>query len=153
MAVGNRHMIKRDRPSLGRTKTERGFDQYDTPPIALLPLFASEPLLAGVTAVCEPFCGLGNLVIAMRQRGLVVHASDIEDRGCPDSIRADFPEMTERPPGCDVLVSNPPYGIAMDSLEHACALGFRLVVLPPLPRSPHGGVPIRPRSLRPQAKR
>ena len=121
------------RPSFGRTRAERGRDQFDTPPIALEPLFEREPLLAGVTTVCEPFAGKGNLVIAMRARGLVVHASDIEDRGCPDSIVLDFLKMTHRPQGCDVLLSNPPYGERMACLEHAWALGFRLVVflLPP----------------------
>ena len=88
-----------------------------------------EPLLAGVTAVAEPFCGKGNLVIAMRARGLIVHASDIVDRGCPDSIVLDFLEMTERPVGCDVLVSNPPFAEAMRIIELALALGFRIIVL------------------------
>ena len=117
------------RPSLGRSKSERGLDQFDTPPIALEPLFAHEPLLAGVTIVCEPFCGLGNLVIAMRERGLTVHASDIVDRGCPDSTVLDFLKMTDRPLDCDVLLSNPPFSIAMEIIEHAWRLGFRLVIL------------------------
>jgi hypothetical protein len=117
-----------NRPSLGRTREQRGLDQFDTPPIALAPLFFHEPLLAGVTSVCEPFAGKGNLVMAMRGRGLVVHASDIEYRGCPDSV-LDFFEMTERPPDCDVLVSNPPFSRAMEIIEHAWALGFRVVIL------------------------
>ena len=63
-------MSKPKRPCLGRPKSERGLDQFDTPPIALEPLFAHEPLLIGVKSVCEPFCGLGNLVGVMRQRGI-----------------------------------------------------------------------------------
>jgi hypothetical protein len=117
------------RPSFGRSKSERGLDQFDTPPIALEPLFTHEPLLAGVKTICEPFCGLGNLVTAIRQRGLIVHASDIQDRGCPDSIVLDFLDMTERPPNCDVLLSNPPYRKAMQYIEHALALRFRGIVL------------------------
>jgi hypothetical protein len=120
---------KRRRPSLGRPRSIRGFDLFDTPPIALVPLFEHELLLAGVTSVCEPFCGKGNLVIAMRARGLTVHASDILDRGCPDSTVLDFRAMTERPPGCDVLISNCAYAGTMDFIEHAQALGFRLTVL------------------------
>ena len=116
------------RPSFGRSKSERGLDQFDTPPVALGPLFEHEPLLAGVTNVVEPFCGLGNLVIAMRARGFVVHASDIQDRGCPDSTVIDFLAMTERPASCDVLLSNPPYAKTMKIIEHAWALGFRLIV-------------------------
>ena len=33
------------------------------------------------------------------------------------------------PPDCDVLVSNPPFADALTYLDHAWALGFRLVVL------------------------
>jgi hypothetical protein len=117
------------RPSFGRSKKERGGDWFDTPPIALDPLFAHEPLLTGVTAVCEPFCGKGNLVTAMRARGLTVHASDILDRGCPDSTVLDFLDMTSRPPGCDVLVSNCAYANAMGFIEHAITLRFRVIVL------------------------
>jgi hypothetical protein len=122
-------MSGRKRPSLGRSEEERGYDEFDTPPIALEPLFVHEPLLAGVRSVAEPFCGQGNLVTAMRERGLTVHASDIQARGCPDSRVLDFLEMTERPDGCDVLLSNPPFSIAMEIIEHAWALGFRVVIL------------------------
>jgi hypothetical protein len=120
---------RRARPSFGRSPAVRGLDLFDTPPIALEPLFEHEPLLAGVTTVAEPFCGVGNLVIAMRERGLTVHASDILDRGCPDSIVLDFLAMTIRPPSCDTLISNPSYARAMDFIEHAWALGFRVVAL------------------------
>ena len=117
------------RPSFGRSRAERGDDLFDTPPIALGPLFAHEPLLAGVTTVAEPFCGIGNLVIDMRARGLTVLATDKNDRGCPDSTVLDFWAMTRRPPGCDVLVSNCPYGEAMGFIEHALALRFRVIAL------------------------
>ena len=40
---------KRNRPNFGRKKSERGLDQFDTPPIALPPLFIHETLPAGVT--------------------------------------------------------------------------------------------------------
>jgi hypothetical protein len=92
-------------------------------------LFAHEPLLTGITSVAEPFAGKGNLILDMRARGLTVHASDILARGCPDCTVLNFLQMTALPPGCDVLVSNCPYAGAMDYIEHALALGFRLVVL------------------------
>jgi hypothetical protein len=95
---------RRRHPSFGRPRAERGLDQFDTPPVALGPLFEHEPLLAGVTTVAEPFCGKGNLVVAMRERGLTVFASDILDRGCPGSTVLDFRAMTKRPPGCGVLI-------------------------------------------------
>ena len=66
---------------------------------------------------------------AMRLYGLVVHASDIEDRGCPDSEVFDFFAMTRRPWGCDVLLSNCPYSKAIEIIEHAFTLGFRVILL------------------------
>ena len=57
----------RHRPSSGRPRAVRGLDLFDTAPIALGPLFEHEPLLADVTSVAEPFCGKGNLVLAMRE--------------------------------------------------------------------------------------
>jgi hypothetical protein len=116
------------RPSFSRPRAVRGFDLFDTPPIALGPLFEHEPLLVGVTSVAEPFCGKGRLVIAMRERGLTVFASDILDRGCPGATVLDFRAMAERPPGCDVLISNCPYRGAMGFIEQALALRFRVVV-------------------------
>jgi hypothetical protein len=91
-------MAKRNRPSFGRPRKERGLDQFDTPPIALVPLFEHEPLLKGVTTISEPFCGRGNLTIAMREHGLIVHASDIEDCGCPDSATPVFRAMASCKP-------------------------------------------------------
>ena len=121
-------MTKRNHPSFGRKKSARGLDQFDTPPIASS-CCSSTSRLAGVKSVCEPFSGKGNLVIAMRRRGLIVHASDIEDRGCPDSIVLDFLVVTDRPPDCDVLCRIPLFSRAMEIIEHAWALGFRVVIL------------------------
>ena len=117
------------RPSFGRSRSVRGLDFFDSPPITLEPLFAHEALLVGVSSVAEPFAGRGNLVLGMRERGLKVHASDIVARGCPDCGVLDFLQMTTLPPDCDVLISNCPYAGAMDIIEHALALGFRLIVL------------------------
>ena len=89
------------RPSFGRALSLRGFDLFDTPPVALDPIFAREPLLAGIVEIAEPFCGRGNLVGAMRERGIFVHASDIFDRNCPDSTTPlDFFDMRAAPAVC-----------------------------------------------------
>ena len=86
---------KPGRPSFGRSRAVRGLDQFDTPPIALVPLFEHEPLLKGVITICEPFCGRA---ISPCEQGLIVHASDTEDRGCPDLVTLDFRAMASRPP-------------------------------------------------------
>jgi hypothetical protein len=121
---------RRHRPSFGRPRSERGpLDLFDTPPKALYPLLHHEPLLAGVTDICEPCCGLGNLVYAMRGRGIVVHASDVLDRGCPDSTTLDFFDMKAPPGHCRVLLTNPPFRASMDMIEHALAIGFDVVIV------------------------
>jgi hypothetical protein len=120
---------RRQHISHGRTLEQRGLDAFDTPIIALAPLFIHEPLLAGIISVCEPFAGQGNLVQEMRARGITVHASDIVDRGCPDCRMLDFFKMAERPEGCSVLLSNPPYAAAMESIEHALAIEFDVIIL------------------------
>jgi hypothetical protein len=43
-----------NRPSFGRALAVRGLDQFDTPAPVLGPLFAHEPLLAGVRAAWLP---------------------------------------------------------------------------------------------------
>jgi hypothetical protein len=126
-------MAKHNRPSFGCSKAKRGLDLNDTPEIAIAPLFAHEPLVANARIVCEPFCGTGNLVLPMRARGIKVYASDILDRGCPDSSVLDFRAMSARPPGCNILISNCAYdgaaGGAMEFIEHALALRFRVIAL------------------------
>ena len=94
---------RRHRPSFGRPRSIRGLDLFDTPEKALDPLFVHEPLLRGVTSIGEHFAGKGNLVTAMRKRGLTVHASDILDRGCPDPSVCDFFTMTA-PWAADVVL-------------------------------------------------
>jgi hypothetical protein len=64
----------------------------------------------------------------MRMRGLVVHASDILDRGCSDSAVRDFFTMTAPPPNCRLLLSNPPFARSMEAIEHALAIGFDVVI-------------------------
>jgi hypothetical protein len=119
---------RRHRPSFGRPRSIRGLDLFDTPPKALDPLFVHEPLLRGVTCIGEHFAGKGNFVIPMRARGITVHASDILDRGCPDSSVFDFFAMTTSPPNCRVILTNPAFTRAMDAIEHALAIGFDVVI-------------------------
>jgi hypothetical protein len=119
---------RRRRPSLGRPLAIRGLDLVHSPPETLGPLFEHEPLLRGVTHIAEPFCGKGRLVTAMRARGIDVYASDISNRGCPNSYCNDFFDWKKAPLRYRVLVSNPPYTRTMDAIEHAFAIGFRQVI-------------------------
>jgi hypothetical protein len=119
---------RRHRPSFGRPQSIRGLDLFDTPPKALPPLFAHEPLLTDVTSIDESFAGKGNFVLPMRARGITVHASDIIDRGCPDCSVRDFFTTTAPPPGCRLELSNPRFRRAMEAIEHAFIIGFDVVI-------------------------
>ena len=87
-----------------------------------------EPLLRGVTSIGEHFAGKGNLVTAMRMRGITVHASDILDRGCPRSSVCDFFTMTAPPANCRVILTNPAFRRSMEAIEHALAIRFNVVI-------------------------
>ena len=87
---------------------ERRGDCYDTPPEAVHALLKVEKL---PWLIWEPACGTGNIVNALRAAGHEVVATDLNDRGCPDSLsRIDFllPAKFE----CDAIVTNPPFALA-----------------------------------------
>lgn len=60
-------------------------------------------------SVWEPACGAGDLVMPIRAAGLPCSASDLVDRGCPDSWQADF-FSCGRPRG-RAIITNPPYNL------------------------------------------
>ena len=62
--------------------------------------------------VHEPACGDGAIVEVLRAAGRMVHASDLVDRGCPDSFVADFLAQKEPIPGVECCLTNPPYRYA-----------------------------------------
>jgi hypothetical protein len=57
--------------------------------------------------VWEPACGSGHLVRVLRSSGLKCSASDLHDRGCPDSWLADFYSCS-RSRG-EAMITNPPF--------------------------------------------
>ena len=68
--------------------------------------------------VWECACGDGNLAKCLMHNGLIVHASDLKDRhfGCPD---VDFLQEKGTPNGCKIILTNPPYSLATEFIEHA----------------------------------
>jgi hypothetical protein len=64
--------------------------------------------------IWEPACGVGNIVKVLRDAGHQVIASDLNNRGCPDSMsQVDFlfplvVPMIE----ADAIVTNPPYQLS-----------------------------------------
>lgn len=60
-------------------------------------------------SVWEPACGDGALVVPIRAAGIPCCASDLVDRGCPDSWRADY--FTCLRSRARAIITNPPYGL------------------------------------------
>jgi hypothetical protein len=92
----------------GYDRKER--DAYETPEWVTLALL---PHINGVQSVWEPAAGAGQMVQALSAAGLHVAATDI-------STGQDFLLATARP--VDAVVTNPPYALAQEFIEHALAL-------------------------------
>lgn len=72
--------------------------------------------------VWEPACGAGHIVKVLREQGHEVYATDIVDRGCPDSCVQDFLWEFDGAPMGDVdIMTNPPYATALEFVERALA--------------------------------
>jgi hypothetical protein len=85
-------------------------DLYDTPPEAVHALLKVEAL---PRLIWEPACGTGNIVMALREAGHEVFASDLNNRGCPDSeSRVDFLLPTGPTRLFEAVVTNPPFSLA-----------------------------------------
>jgi hypothetical protein len=90
-------------------------DCYDTPIVAVRALMCSVRL---PPVIWEPACGIGNIVIPLRAAGHTVIATDLNDRGCPDSLaRIDF--LLPCNFKCDAIISNPPYSLAEEFVATA----------------------------------
>ncbi len=96
---------RHDKPESQR----RDLDFYPTgQPEAIRALLAADgDRIRALGSVWEPACGDGALVKEIRAAGIPCSASDLVDRGCPDSWTADFYTCL-RPRGA-AIISNPPY--------------------------------------------
>src|SRR5258708_34372077 len=99
---------KRSMAGIGRAPlSERGDDLYETPPVAVHALLRAEAL---PKVIWEPACGPGSIVTVLRSAGYRVYASDLVNRGCPDSDSgADFLMERSAPYGVGATLTNPPY--------------------------------------------
>lgn len=116
--------------------TRRADDFYPTgQPEAIRALLARDGArVRGLGGVWEPACGDGALVREIRTMGLQCKASDLVDRGCPDSWQADFFSIAQSP--SPAIITNPPFNLinARDGhgrwLRHTLAMpGWRYCAL------------------------
>jgi hypothetical protein len=110
---------------------DRGADLYETPECAVLALLRTESL---PRKIWEPACGRGAIVNVLRAAGHEVVATDLVDHGgapctCPGYRNVDF--LTERraPEGTEAIVTNPPFKLANEFVEHALDLCPRVIML------------------------
>jgi hypothetical protein len=103
----------------GRAPTREHVDDcYDTPPCVVRALLKVEAI---PRLVWEPACGTGNIVGVLRDVGCAVYATDLNDRGCPDSeVGVDFLRQRQHFLGSGrAIITNPPYALAEKFVAHA----------------------------------
>jgi hypothetical protein len=102
---------------------DRADDLYETPPEATLALLRAEKL---PRFIWEPCCGKGAIVNILRAAGHDVIATDLVDYGVPITppgyYRRDFLMERAAPAGCEAIVTNPPFKLAEEFVEHALQL-------------------------------
>lgn len=102
-----------------KSKIVRGLDAYFSPYDAVWPLIDLEPGMP--RQIWEPAAGNGVIVRALIQSGFKVTASDIADygaRGLGIQTGIDYREAV-CPEQVRGVVTNPPYGIAMEFVKKA----------------------------------
>ena len=111
--TGSRNSIFKSISASTNTSERQADDYYATDPTAIHKLCAVEKFSR---EVWECACGEGHLVNALAENGYIVKASDIADRGCPNSSNEDFFKC--RYSQYDII-TNPPYKYAKEFVEHA----------------------------------
>lgn len=112
--TGNANSIYKSIAATNHSDTERQSDDYyATEPKAIFKLCEVEKF---THTVWECACGAGHMVKALIDNGYTVKASDIVDRGCPNSFIKNFFEcgFSEYD-----IITNPPYKYAKEFVEHA----------------------------------
>jgi len=108
-------------------QAERGADLYETPPQAVHALLKVETL---PHTIWEPACGPGSIVQVLRNTGRTVHATDLIDWGCPNSLAgANFLRQMQAPPLIDAIVTNPPYSLAAEFVRQGLTLCPLVIML------------------------
>jgi hypothetical protein len=108
------------------TLAERGMDLYETPAAeSFLRDCGLRYLPLPPFKIWEPACGRGAIVRVLRAGGYDTVATDLVDYASPDQDAAgrDFLVEREAPEHVRAIVTNPPFKLAGDFVEH----GLRLV--------------------------
>jgi hypothetical protein len=106
--------------------TERGLDLYETPAVAVNALLCVESI---PRRVWEPAAGRGAITRVLQGLGYEVVASDICDYGFPLDFVGDFLAQRQIPPGCECILTNPPFQVVEPFVARALELAPRVIML------------------------
>lgn len=106
--------LKRAQSLVGTSEGRPEHDYYPTPPEATLALLDAEKF---VGTIWEPACGEGHISKVLIDYGYKVRSTDLIDRGYGDGGQ-DFLKSFDM---CENIITNPPYNIAQEFVEHALA--------------------------------
>jgi hypothetical protein len=98
------------------THEERGLDVYETPEVAVEALLKVEHI---PHHVWEPACGPGAIVKVLRRHGHTVWSSDVAWYGNGQCEMVDFLAREQSHLASEAIVTNPPYRLAQQFVEHA----------------------------------
>jgi hypothetical protein len=106
--------------SKAHTLADRGYDFYPTPIEAVRGFLSAEGQYLPLRRLWEPACGDGAIVLPLRAAGYEVLATDLVDRGCPDSESGvDFLLPWSLDVYVDGIVTNPPFKLARAFVDRA----------------------------------
>jgi len=106
---------------------DRKDDLYETPSVAVEALLRVEKL---PPSIWEPAAGRGAIVDVLKRHGHIVLATDLVDYGRPlQLVGWDFLFEKQMPLGHNCIVTNPPFKLAEEFVEHALQLCPKVVML------------------------
>lgn len=105
---------KRAQSIVGMSKGRPQHDFYITPPEATLALLQKEKFEG---SIWEPACGNGAICEVFKDQGYDIYGSDLIDRGYGDV--QDFLKSDKKH---NNIVTNPPFVIAQEFIEHSLSL-------------------------------
>ena len=118
--------------TIAHPQSDRGNDLYETPPAATRALLKVEAL---PQIIWEPASGRGAICKVLREFGHSVIASDITQYDFGLDFVSDFLAQKKTPPGCETILTNPPYqrAILNKFIRHALDLAPHVAMLLRLP--------------------
>jgi len=103
-------------------------DFYETPKECVIALLKHRPDLKSTGGIWEPACGDGAITHVLSQMGLYNHGGDIRTtKTCLGGM--DFLKITSMPAGTHWILTNPPFIMATEFIDHARSFNVPFAML------------------------